>query len=87
MRAAARPDDIRLTDIEHRYGVAIDRPALRFGGIIGRVELVDVVRQSDSKWFSGPIGFVLRDPVALPFTPTRGMLNLFDVSALSPPAE
>jgi hypothetical protein len=51
------------------------------------VELVDVVRRSDSKWFSGPIGFVLRDPVALPFTPTRGMLNLFDVPTLSPPAE
>lgn len=32
------------------------------GAIIGVVELVDVVTESDSKWFQGPYGFVLKNP-------------------------
>jgi len=36
--------------------------ALVLGAVIGLVEIVDVVRKSDSPWFSGPLGFVLRNP-------------------------
>lgn len=49
------------------------------GGIIGSVELVDVVDKSDSKWFMGPKGFVLKNPKPLPFQPIKGKLNFFEV--------
>lgn len=34
---------------------------------------------SDSRWFSGPFGFTLADPVALPFVPIKGALGFFEV--------
>ena len=49
------------------------------GGIIGSVEIVDCVSASPSPWFFGRFGFVLRNPIALPFRPMRGMLGFFDV--------
>jgi len=52
---------------------------LRVGGIVGSVEIVDCVTESDSKWFFGRYGFVLRDPKALFFMPYRGQLGFFDV--------
>jgi hypothetical protein len=48
------------------------------GGIIGSVELVDVVEQSESPWFVGRYGLVLSDPRPLPFTPCKGQLGLFE---------
>lgn len=58
------------------------------GGIVGSVEIVGCVTDSDSRWFVGKYGFVLRDPQPLPFTPWRGQLGFFDVpeSALAPNA-
>src|SRR5258707_9619527 len=76
IHASVTPDDVS-TDIVNRYGIPIDTAALHYGGLIGQVELVDVVTRSQSKWFVGPFGFVLREPRALSFTPARGMLNLF----------
>lgn len=49
------------------------------GGIVGVATIVDCVRKSDSKWFNGPYGFVLRDARPLPLTPLRGQLGFFDV--------
>lgn len=51
------------------------------GGIVGSVEIVDCVHRSDSHWFVGRYGFVLRDPRPLPFVPYRGQLGFFDVHA------
>ena len=48
------------------------------GGVIGSVEIVDCVENSDSPWFFGRFGFVLRDPKPLPFEPGRGALGFFD---------
>ena len=62
--------------------VTVLRPtprALKFGGVIGRVELVDVVQGHDSPWFEGKCGLVLANPQALPFTPWRGAQGLFDI--------
>lgn len=53
--------------------------ALLRGGVVGSVEIVDCVRASPSKWFAGKYGFVLRDPVILPFRPFRGALGFFPV--------
>lgn len=49
------------------------------GGIIGSVEIVDCVTHSNSRWFQGRYGFVLRDPQPLPFYPCRGQLGFFRI--------
>ncbi len=50
------------------------------GGIVGQANLVDVVEESESRWFIGQYGFVLRGARPLPFTPCRGKLNFFKLS-------
>ncbi|TLP68198.1 ASCH domain-containing protein [Pseudomonas nitroreducens] len=49
------------------------------GGIVGSAELVDSVDSSDSPWYMGEKGFVLRDPQPLPFLPLKGRLGFFEV--------
>lgn len=48
------------------------------GGIIGTVEVVDVVEESASPWFFGPRGLVLRDPRPCQFVPAIGALGYFN---------
>ena len=50
------------------------------GHIVGSVEIVDCVEHSDSPWFFGTYGFLLRAPITLvrPI-PFRGALGFFDV--------
>lgn len=55
---------------------------LQRGGIIGSVELVDSVDHSDSPWYMGEKGFVLRDPKPLQFMRLKGRLGFFDVDCL-----
>jgi hypothetical protein len=56
------------------------------GGIISGVILVDCVQRdkSNSPWFQGAYGFVLRDPKPLPFYPYKGQLGFFDVPDVLP---
>ncbi|MGN6208804.1 ASCH domain-containing protein [Asticcacaulis sp.] len=57
------------------------RPALgniERGGIIGSVEIVDCVTASDSPWFFGEYGYILRDPQPCEFIPVKGALGFFD---------
>ena len=73
-----------IDDIVHTIGIddfvyPEDRLDAGFGGIIGTVEIVDCVTDHDSPWFFGPYGLVLRNPVALPFTPWKGSLGFFDI--------
>lgn len=49
------------------------------GGIVGIADLVDCVEHSDSPWFFGPYGFVLRNARPLPFQPWTANLRLFKV--------
>ena len=55
------------------------------GKVIGSVEVVDVVTESDSRWFGGPYGFVLRKPrrLAEPIA-LRGGLGIFNAAGLPP---
>lgn len=64
-----------------RRRIVADLATIPRGGIVGSVEIVDCVSSSDSPWFVGPFGFVLRDPQPLPLPPLpwRGQLGLFDV--------
>jgi hypothetical protein len=48
------------------------------GGIVGMVLLEDCVTKSRSKWFEGPVGWVLSDAKRLPFVPMKGQLGLFE---------
>ena len=67
----------------------VDLPAiekLKVGGIIGKVEIVDCVDQSDSPWFRGPFGFVLANPKPVKFTPCLGKLSFFEPCHTSAPA-
>lgn len=56
---------------------------LQRGGIIGSVEIVDCVTQSDSDWFFGRFGFVLSDAHPMPFIKCKGKLGFFDVPEVS----
>lgn len=51
------------------------------GGVVGSVDIVDCVDRSESPWFVGQYGFVLRAPIELPFRPIRGALGFFNVPA------
>lgn len=55
------------------------RGELLRGGVIGVVDMVDCVSRSDSPWFGGRYGFVLRNARPLPFREIRGELGLFNV--------
>jgi hypothetical protein len=52
---------------------------LERGGIVGECEIVDCVDRSDSPWFFGEWGFVLKNVKPLPFQPCKGQLGFFDV--------
>ena len=57
---------------------SIQRPErFDYGGIIGVAEIVDCVTASDSEWFFGQYGFVLRNARPVPFVPCRGQLGFF----------
>ncbi len=63
-----------------RQVIGVESPAacdLERGGIIGSVDVIDVVKASKSPWFFGPRGLVLRDPIACPFIPAVGTLGYF----------
>lgn len=55
------------------------------GGIIGTVEVVDVVAKSASPWFFGPRGLVLKNPVPTEFISAVGMLGYFRWKPADPP--
>lgn len=53
--------------------------ALERGGIVGSAELHACVTESDSPWYMGAYGFMLRNVQPLPFRPYRGALQFFEV--------
>lgn len=54
-----------------------DPHALIRGAICGSVEVVDIVKDSDSPWFFGPRGLVLRNPATCTAIPAKGALGYF----------
>lgn len=52
-------------------------PTYEKGGIIGMAEIVDCVEQSDSPWFFGQYGFVIRNARPGDFIPCKGRLGFF----------
>lgn len=72
-------EDARDT-IERNGRVCPPAHQLDRGGIIGSVEVVDVVSESVSPWFFGPRGLVLRNPAPCKFVPAVGQLGYFEWS-------
>lgn len=74
----------RKADSQHLMrwlGVCAAPERLDRGGIIGTAEIVDCVEQSDSPWFFGRYGFVLRNVRPVEFIPVKGALGFFDWQA------
>lgn len=55
-----------------------------YGGIVGIAEIVGCVTESESPWFFGEYGFLIRNAQPLPFYPCRGQLGFFDVAYGAP---
>ncbi|NSZ06441.1 ASCH domain-containing protein [Agrobacterium tumefaciens] len=61
--------EFAFPDIPNRY---------QTGGIVGVAEIVDCVRSSESEWFVGKYGFVIRNARPVEFIPVRGELAFFE---------
>ena len=77
--ARAVPKEDELVAIEREYTVMIPRGELCYGGLIGTAWLKDCVRESKSRWFEGPYGFVIERAEPMPFIPVRGSLWFFEL--------
>ena len=49
------------------------------GGLVGEVRMAGCVREHESRYFTGPWGFVLADAQPRPFVPYRGLQGFFNV--------
>lgn len=68
----------RLEDTEMRNRLLIGKSAFPLGGIVGVVNMIDCVTESDSEWFCGKYGWVFDKAIELPFMPLLGQRGLFD---------
>lgn len=75
------PEYFNCRDLAAELGVPVfpEPEQLPRGGIVGSVEITACVTDSASPWFVGRYGFMLRDPLPLPFVPWRGQLGFFEV--------
>jgi len=80
IHASARaPDEAVVDYIARRHGIIVPRDRLLCGGLVGIVELVDVVTTSPDPYFEGPFGWVLRAARIVTFRPWRGRQGLFEI--------
>ena len=74
-----------ICSMENRLGIQQSIHELPYftdfqkGGIIGSVELINCVQMHGSLWFSGPFGFLLKNPEPFPFQPCLGKLGFFEI--------
>lgn len=53
---------------------------IRYGGVIGVVQITDCVTEHPSPWFEGDYGYVLDNPTPCNFLSCKGRLGWFDVN-------
>ena len=75
-------DNYRIAESEMHFNTGWFPPhrlsaEVFMGGIIGVAEIVDCVTESDSPWFFGPYGLVLKNVRPVKFIPVRGALGPF----------
>lgn len=77
-KGMTRDEYLSASDFMQHIGIACP-PAgeLLRGGIIGSVEVVEIVLRSTSPWFFGPRGLVLRDARPSALIPAVGALGIF----------
>lgn len=80
-------DAMNWVVLNARLPLTFHEPAfdeLQRGGIVGEMEIVGCVNgndpASDSPWFMGEWGFLIRKARPLPFRPCKGALKFFEVS-------
>jgi hypothetical protein len=81
IHASKRWYDEPVAEIEQRHAITIPRD-LPVGGIVGVVDLVDVITTSADPYFVGPFGLVLANPRQLEFVAMPGRLNIFTAEGL-----
>lgn len=64
--------------LDQWFGVTPAPYKLDRGGIIGVADIVDCRGASESPWFMGAYGFVLRNVKPVKFIPVKGALGFFD---------
>lgn len=79
IHASIKIDRDAYTSFKHQYSDMPFQANLKRGGIVGKVSIVDCLTESDSKWFDGKYGFVLENPMVVPFFPCKGKLSFFEV--------
>lgn len=58
--------------------LALDLPeSFETGGIVGQAVIAGCVERSDSSWFVGRFGIVIRDALPTPFVACKGALGFF----------
>jgi hypothetical protein len=65
--------------LRHLLEILPLRAQLECGGIVGSANLVETDLFIASPWYTGAIGFQLRDAKPLPFRPLKGALGFFEV--------
>ena len=81
IHAGVTPCPYPLRDlIREKFGITIPTQ-IDYGGIVGVADVIDCVQRHDSRWFEGPVGWVLENARALPIIRCRGYQHLFDPSA------
>jgi hypothetical protein len=68
--------DVRALKLMREHLFIDDTRKLPRGCVIGIVEVFDMVTQSASPWFSGPVGWCVRDPRRTTLLQWRGSLGL-----------
>jgi hypothetical protein len=77
IHAAARVDS-RGYERARALGINVpDEHEIQRSAVIGVVDVTDVVTSSDSSWFVGPKGWVLRNPEQCEPIPAKGRLGLW----------
>lgn len=69
--------------IEDTFNVYVPTDLPR-GGIVGSINIVNCVDRFNSKWFFGKYGYLLKDPVPLPFEQSKGRLGFYNVDFIYP---
>lgn len=64
--------------IHEEMGIVVpELEVIERGGIVGMASLMDCRHDSDSRWYTGAVAWVLRDARPLPFHACKGALQLF----------
>lgn len=79
--AAGRMDVSDVELIRRRYGIEVDRSALKLGVILGAVDLIDCRKKKTSRWHKrGQFGWYFENPRRLRTPiPYKGQLGIYNV--------